>query len=120
MKYSIAGTVAHVGETKVYGSKGFQKRKFVIEIGNDKYPNPVALELHKDAADTPPEVGDKVEAEFYLQGNEWKGEYYVSLKCAGWKADGATPAKPAAKPATQSANPAAALGLDDADGNLPF
>lgn len=120
MKLSITGTVGHVGETETIGSKGFLKRIFTLDMGNDKWPNPVPFELHKEATENAPMVGEKVNVEFWLQGREWQGRYYLSAKVATWSGEAAKPtAKPTPKPSAPSANPAAALGLDE-DASLPF
>ena len=118
MKYSIVGTVHHVKETETFGS--FQKREFILDDGNQKYPQYIPFELHKADADNPPSVGQKVEVEFYVQGREWKGKdkWFPSLKCAGWKADGAAPV-PRGKPTAQpSANPPEKLD-DNGDSQMP-
>ena len=123
MKYSIAGTVHHVGETETIGANGFIKRVFVLQTEAGKWPKYLAVELHKDATENAPEIGQAVQVDFYLESREGKGRWFTAAKCAGWKADGAAPVprgKPANKPPTPPANPAAALGLDDAEGDLPF
>jgi len=94
-KHRVTGTVHHVGPIEQIGSKGFQKRTFTLAEGNDKFANNVPYELHKDEAERAPSPGDKVALEFYLQGREWQGRWFLSAKCVSWSlVAGQQPAQP--------------------------
>ena len=75
--YEAQGTVHSIGQTTEYGSNGFTKREFVIQLTgpdeNSNYPNYVALELIKDKCELMDnhKVGDEIEVTFNLSGRLW-------------------------------------------------
>jgi len=86
----VKGKLIVKGGTKEYGSNGFKKRTFVIEIPDGEYPQKVEFELvqAKCALLDPIEVGDDVKLTYNLRGREWtnpEGEvkYFNSLQA--WK-----------------------------------
>ena len=81
----IKGTVYRVGETESIGANGFTKRKIVIETPDDKYPQKIEVEAHKDKTSIFDvlNIGDTVTANVNLRSNEWKDRFFLSLVC--WK-----------------------------------
>jgi len=75
--YEAQGTIHSIGQTTEYGSNGFTKREFVIQLTgpdeNSQYPNYVALELIKDkcALMDNYKVGDEIQVTFNLSGRLW-------------------------------------------------
>lgn len=105
----LTGKIIVLQDTETVGTKGFQKRVFVVETTEDKYPQKIALEFTKDKCDVLDgfSVGQNVKVEFNIRGSEYNGRYYVSLQA--WKiaaASGAPAARPAARPAATGARPA--------------
>jgi len=100
-KYTIEGTLKHIGETQTFAS-GFTKREFVIETGDDKYPQLVKLEVSKERCKELDQcqVGDMMEVQFDIRGNEYNGKYYVNLQA--WKFEN-TPVEPRQKQASAPA-----------------
>lgn len=105
----LTGKIKVIKDTEVVGTKGFQKRLFVVET-DEKYPQQIPLEFVKDKVDLLDNfsVGQQVKVEFNLRGNEYNGRYYVSLQA--WKIEGGSggSAKPAASKTTGAAKPAGA------------
>lgn len=127
--YELAGVVHAIHDTQTFAS-GFQKREFIIETNEEKYPQQIKLEAVKDACDILDlyEEGDPITVSFNIRGNEFNGKHYVNLQA--WKFDrgqtrqggGATSShqKPAAnKPKTQAPPPADDWD-NDADDDIPF
>lgn len=85
--YELTGTVHSVKETQTFPS-GFQKREFIIETADEKYPQTIKLEAVKDGCSKLDgyEEGDSISVSFNLRGNEYNGKYYVSLQA--WKISG--------------------------------
>ena len=85
-KYEIAGTLKVLSDTQSFAS-GFQKREFVIETHEDKYPQTVKLESVKEGCDklNAYAVGDVLKVYFNIRGNEHNGKYYTSLQA--WKVE---------------------------------
>jgi len=106
------GEVVTVLPMETVGAKGFRKRTVVISDGNDKYPQRIPFELTGDNAEKEPALG-MATVKFYLQGREWNGKYYSSLRAVEITSDDAAPIP--GKPAQPAAEPAA-TGDDD----LPF
>lgn len=102
----IVGKIIVIKETQTFGTKGFQKREFVVEVPDDKYPQKIPLEFTKDKCDVLDNfsVGQEVKVQFNLRGSEYNGRYFLNAQA--WKIEGGTGGAP--KPATASARPAAA------------
>lgn len=85
-KYEITGTLKVIGETQAFAS-GFQKREFVIETQEEKYPQMVKLETVKDGCEKLGKyaIGDVLTVSFNIRGNEHNGKYYTSLQA--WKVE---------------------------------
>ncbi len=118
MSLELNGKIKSINETQVVGMKGFQKREFVVETDDPKYPQPIPLEFVKDKVGLLDNfsVGQTVKVEFNLRGNEYNGRTFVSLQAWKIEAVGGAPkstAKPAA--AKSATKPAAAKPAGDED-----
>jgi hypothetical protein len=109
--YETSGKLKWIGEVQSFPS-GFTKREFVITTAAERYPQDLKFEIVKDRCSLldPFEVGQDVDVNFDIRGNEYNGKYFVNLSC--WKIQaagaGATPAPPpAAQRASQGAGPGA-------------
>ena len=123
--YEASGTIKLINETQSFPS-GFSKREFVITTEHDKYPQDLKFEVVKDrcAMLDEFEVGQKVQLNFDIRGNEYKDRYYVNLSC--WKIQAAEGGDgggaPAAAASGSSPEPSAAelRKEDDFDDDIPF
>lgn len=125
--YEASGTIKLINDTQTFAS-GFSKREFVITTEHDKYPQDLKFEVVKDRCDMLDEyeVGQKVQLNFDIRGNEYKDRYYVNLSC--WKIQaaeggdgGGGGGAPAAAPTSGSEPSAADLRKeDDFDDDIPF
>jgi single-strand DNA-binding protein len=126
--YETSGKMKWIGTTQSFPS-GFSKREFVITTSQDKYPQDLKFEVVKDRCPQldPFELGQDVQVNFDIRGNEYNGKYYVNLSC--WKiqaADGSS-AKQGSAPrqddsASKSGEPALSdlRSDDDFDDESPF
>ncbi|MGD7653765.1 MAG: DUF3127 domain-containing protein [Verrucomicrobiales bacterium] len=82
--YELTGTVKHIFDTQTFNS-GFTKREFVVETGDDKYPQHIKFETVKDKTALLDQIaiGEQVTVSFDIRGNEYKERYYVNL--SAWK-----------------------------------
>jgi len=87
MNYEITGRIIVLNETQSFPS-GFQKREFVLEETEGKYPQQIKFEAMKDGCAKLDAfaVGDTLTVGFNVRGNEYNGKYYVSLQA--WKISG--------------------------------
>lgn len=85
-KYQATGAIRHIHDTQTFAS-GFAKREFVIETGEDKYPQLIKFELVKDKCSHLDKLvlGDVVEVSFDIRGSEYKERFYVNL--VAWKVE---------------------------------
>ncbi len=76
----IEGQIHKVGETETFNS-GFQKRELVIDTGGD-YPKKIPVQFTKDKCSFLDKLapGFVVKVECFVNGNEWKGRFFVSLQ----------------------------------------
>ncbi len=79
----LNGRIIKIGEVEQI-SDSFKKREFVIET-SEEYPQKVKFELTqvKTALIEDYEIGDLIDVEFNIRGNEWNGKYFVNLQA--WK-----------------------------------
>jgi len=79
----VEGNIKLIGETVTFDS-GFTKRQVVVTT-NDQYPQEIAVDFVKDNVNALDSfaVGQDVIVSVNLRGNEYNGNYYVSLN--GWK-----------------------------------
>lgn len=127
--YEAAGKIKVINETQSFPS-GFTKREFVVTTAHDKFPQDLKFEIVKDKCSQLDafEVGQDVQVNFDIRGNEYNGKYFVNLSC--WKIQAANGAagnsRPAAAPsrAQGSASPepniADLRNDDDFDDEPPF
>jgi len=82
MNNTVTGKIKLINDEQTYGS--FTKREFILTIGG-KYPQDIKFELYQEACPAIDKysVGDQVEVQYNLKGNEYKGKYYVNLQA--WK-----------------------------------
>jgi len=94
-KLITQGTLKLVGERKSFNS-GSYKTEFVLTVPG-QYPKDVAFEAWKEKSDliSTMRAGDTLEVAFDLDGREWNGRYFVSLKAYDIKRVGAAVAQPA-------------------------
>jgi hypothetical protein len=85
----IEGKIKVIGETKTFGSNGFQKRETVITT-EEQYPQHIAIDFVQDKCALLDvfKVGDKAKIGINLQGREWTDpqgvvKYFNSIQ--GWR-----------------------------------
>ena len=85
--YTAKGSIIAIDEIQTFSS-GFQKREFVIEIPDGKYPQSIKFEVLKDNVErlSPFVVGDEITVTFDLRGREYNGKYFTNL--VAWKIEG--------------------------------
>jgi len=90
--YELSGTVKLVMDEQTFGS-GFNKREFVVETKDERYPQQIVFETVKDKTSLLDgvSVGDEVTVNFDIRGREWKEKYFVNLNA--WKITTGAPAK---------------------------
>lgn len=122
--YEATGTIKLIEDTQTFPS-GFTKREFVITTEHDKYPQDLKFEVVKDKCSMldPFEKGQKVQLNFDIRGNEYKGRYYVNLSCWKIQAAGASDGPPSGARGSDAEPSAAELrnekDFDDED-DIPF
>ena len=115
MSIDIKGTVTHIGETQTLGSKGFQKRCFVVKT-DEKYAQEIEIEATKERiADLDSmQVGSQVAVSANLKGRRWDGpngtKYFVSLEAWRIQSDKGQSASP----------PSQSSGGGSAQDDIPF
>lgn len=124
--YEIEGKILLIHDTQTFAS-GFQKREFVVETSEEKYPQQIKLEAVKDgcAVLDEYEIGDEVSVSFNLRGNEYNGKHYVNLQAWKISREGAAPPtrSKTAPPdrERQKVPPAPPVDdFDDVDDDIPF
>jgi hypothetical protein len=127
--YETAGKIKVINETQSFAS-GFTKREFVVTTEHDKFPQDLKFEVVKDKCSLLDafEVGQDVQVNFDIRGNEYNGKYFVNL--SAWKIQAANgtgePARSSASaPRSQSAaspepNMADIRNDEDFDDDVPF
>ena len=72
---TIKGEVKFVDEVREYGANGFRKQEVVVETGDGKWDNPIAVEFTKDNIEKSQTLkkGDRVTIEARVNGREWQG-----------------------------------------------
>ena len=122
MSYEASGTIKLINDTQTFPS-GFTKREFVITTEHDKYPQDLKFEVVKDRCTLLDDftVGQKVQLNFDIRGNEYKDRYYVNLAC--WKieaAEGGEAPAAASSDSSPEPSPADLRKEDDFDDDIPF
>ncbi len=100
----ITGKIKQIGETKEFGTNGFQKRELVLTT-EEQYPQHILVEFVQDKCallDTFV-VGQRIKVGINLRGREWQSpqgeiKYFNSIQ--GWRVDSveATTAAPPTAP----------------------
>ena len=72
---TIKGEVKFVDEVREYGANGFRKQEVVVETGDGRWDNPIAVEFTKDNIEKSQGLkkGDRVTIEARVNGREWTG-----------------------------------------------
>lgn len=121
--YETSGKIKLISEVQSFAS-GFTKREFVVTTGKDKYPQDLKFEVVKDKCAMLDgfKLGQEVQVNFDIRGNEYNGKYYVSLSC--WKlqaADGDAEPQRGGKAASTAEPSMDDIRLeDDFDDDVPF
>lgn len=127
--YETSGKLKVISDIQSFAS-GFTKREFVVTTAHDKYPQDLKFEVVKDKCSLLDsfQVGQEVQVNFDIRGNEYNGKYFVNLSC--WKlqaADGSSsaPARSQGGAASQSATSGEPdisdfRNDDDFDDDVPF
>lgn len=78
--YTTTGKLKVKFDTQTFPS-GFQKREFVVTVGDDNYPQDLKFEIIKDKCDwlDKYQEGQELTVSFDIRGNEFKEKYYVNL-----------------------------------------
>lgn len=125
MRAELTGEIEEIGETQTIGTKGFQKRDFVVAESDTKFPNPVKFSLKKDNCVLLDgfKVGQKVKVTFSIDGRKWenpkqnnKVSWFIDLtafKVQALDGSGAQDTPPPAEPPED-------LGVDVAADDIPF
>ena len=126
--YETTGKIKVISETQTFPS-GFSKREFVVTTSADKFPQDLKFEVVKDKCPLLDgfKVGQEVQVNFDIRGNEYNGKYFVNLSCWKLQAAGGA-AEPAGSPSRgqaasgSSAEPDIAdlRNDDDFDDDVPF
>jgi hypothetical protein len=85
----VQGKIKLIGETKTFGSNGFQKREMVVTT-EEQYPQPIMVEFVQDKTSLLDafKVGDAVKIGINLRGREWQspqGETKYFNSITGWR-----------------------------------
>lgn len=94
----VIGTIKKIGETKAYGSNGFQKREVVITT-EETYPQFLNIEFVQDKCTLldPFSEGQRVKISINLRGREWtnpEGEVKYFNSIQGWRIDAENQSQP--------------------------
>ncbi|MFC4992607.1 DUF3127 domain-containing protein [Rubritalea tangerina] len=82
--FELSGKIKLINDTQTFNS-GFTKREFVVTTSDVKYPQDIKFEVVKDKCSILDnfQVGQEVQVNFDIRGNEYNGNHYVNLSC--WK-----------------------------------
>jgi hypothetical protein len=120
--YEVTGQIKRIDSMREYGDKGFRVREFIIETVDEKYPQPVKLQVVNDACDTLDEynIGDNVTVAFNLRGKEMDdGRVFNNLQA--WRMDHQEGKQTVAEAETEAAIATAeAHAAEQDDDKLPF
>ncbi|MCM4156339.1 DUF3127 domain-containing protein [Gramella sp. AN32] len=121
----VQGKIKLIGETKEFGSNGFQKREVVVTT-EEQYPQHILVEFVQDKCSLLDsyKVGQPVKIGVNLRGREWvnpQGEtkYFNSIQ--GWRIENLVAQQPGGGnvPPPDQFEPANDLNDEDYD-DLPF
>jgi hypothetical protein len=85
----VEGKIKLIGETKSFGSNGFQKRELVVTT-EEQYPQHIMIEFVQDKTGLLDsfKVGEPVKIGINIRGREWQspqGETKYFNSIAGWR-----------------------------------
>ena len=97
----VQGVIKVLGETKVFGAKGFRKRDVVVTT-DEQYPQDILIEFVQDKCDILNKyaVGQSVKVGINLRGREWvspQGETKYFNSVQGWRIDAGSKAEAVAE-----------------------
>ena len=97
----VQGKIKVLGETKVFGAKGFRKRDVVVTT-DEQYPQDILIEFVQDKCDILNKyaVGQSVKIGVNLRGREWtnlQGETKYFNSVQGWRIDAESKAEAVAE-----------------------
>lgn len=83
----VKGEIVAIGETEVFGTKGFKKRQLVVKTDSE-YPQFIPIDFTQDKCLVlnAYRIGQFVKVSINIQGREWQGKYYVNLQA--WEING--------------------------------
>ena len=115
----VRGQIKVIGETKSFGSNGFQKREVVVTT-EEQYPQTIMIEFVQDkcAVLDSYNEGDNVSIGINLRGREWtnpEGEVKYFNSIQGWKIDRVGSGRTAPPPPNNDS-----MDLEEDDDDLPF
>ena len=97
---TIKGEVKFVDEVREYGANGFRKQEVVVETGDGKWDNPIAVEFTKDHIEKSQTLkkGDRVTIEARVNGREWQGrdgvtKWFTSISVYNIQSEDSPPPK---------------------------
>jgi len=111
-EFKMRGIIKVINDTVQITDK-FQKREFVLNEPDEKYPQDISFQLTQNNCEKLDQIaeGQEVEVCFRIRGREYQGKYFNNLEA--WRVD--------AIEETQKPEPAIAVGdADDTDADLPF
>ncbi len=120
----VQGKIKLIGETKTFGSNGFQKREMVVTT-EEQYPQHIMIEFVQDKTSLLDsfKVGQPVKVGINLRGREWvspQGETKYFNSVQGWRIESLSSEKPQGNvPPPDQFEPASDLNEEDYD-DLPF
>ena len=73
---TISGKIKFVDEVREFGANGFKRHQVVVETGDGRWDNPIAVEFTKDNIELSKKlkVGDQVQIQSRINGREWQGK----------------------------------------------
>ena len=106
-EFKMKGLIKVINDTVQITDK-FQKREFVLNVPDEKYPQDIAFQLTQTNCDKLDQIaeGQEVEVSFRIRGREYNGKYFNNLEA--WRVEG-----------MNSAPMPTPVG-DNADEDLPF
>jgi hypothetical protein len=111
-EFKMRGVMKVINDTVQITDK-FQKREFVLNEPDEKYPQDISFQLTQNNCEKLDQIaeGQEVEVCFRIRGREYQGKYFNNLEA--WRVDAIEGAK--------MTEPAIVAGdANDTDADLPF
>ena len=112
-EFKMRGIIKVINNTVQITDK-FQKREFVLNEPDEKYPQDISFQLTQNNCEKLDQIaeGQEVEVCFRIRGREYQGKYFNNLEA--WKVD-------LIEVAHVTTTPPVVVGdADDTDADLPF